>query len=134
MPWSTCPRGHPAVVSEGAISPMTSILHAGAVTVGPLDNGLEHAAWAEDGLEGLDGTHLILMRRTGDPDGYCVVVNGIPHYGGVLAWEVEGDETRLTLDRGAAADLGLERDVSLQHLPGAVDTDVLKAVIGRLLG
>lgn len=113
---------------------MISTLHAGAVTVGPLDDGIEHAAWAEDGLEGLDGTHLILLRRMGDPAGYCLVVNGIPHYGGVLAWEVGDGETRLTLDRGAAADLGLERDVVLQHLPGAVDCAVLHAVLGRIVG
>ena len=70
---------------------MPSILDAAAVTYGPLSDGIEHAAWSEDGG---DGPNLIILRRAGDPDGYCLIVNDNPRHGGVLAFEVRPGEQR----------------------------------------
>jgi hypothetical protein len=110
---------------------VTSILHAAAVTVGVLSQDVEHAAWSEDGG---DGPNLIILRRHADPDGYTLIINDIPRFGGVLAHEVVPGETRLTLTAEAAHELGVERDVVLRYDPTAVDADELRAALGRLLG
>jgi hypothetical protein len=107
-----------------------STLDAATVTIGLLGDGVEHVSWSEDGY---DGPHLLVMRRFGDPDGYCVIVNGNPHYGGVLAFDVTPGETALTLTAGAADELGLERAVTLRYDPESVDAGELRAVLGRLL-
>jgi hypothetical protein len=109
---------------------MTSILDAAAVTVGPLGDGVEHAAWSEDGG---DGPNLIILRRHRDPDGYTLIVNDNPRFGGVLAFEVSPGETRLTLTAEAAAELGVQRDVSLRYDLSAVAENELRAALGRLL-
>jgi hypothetical protein len=110
---------------------VTSVLHAAAVTVGPLGDGVEHAAWSEDGG---DGPNLIILRRAGDQDGYTLIINDNPHMGGVLAFEVEPGDTRLTLTAGAARELGVEQDVALQYSAELVDEQQLRATLGRLLG
>jgi hypothetical protein len=109
---------------------MPSILDAGAVTVGTLDGGVEHASWSEDGFE---GPHLLILRNPSDRDGYCVVVNGRPNYGGVLAAEVAPGETRLTFSADAAHELGLEREVTLRYDLTLVDDEQLRATLTRLL-
>lgn len=110
---------------------MPSILNAATVTFGPLGEGIEHVAWSEDGG---DGPNLIVLRRAGDPDGYTLIVNDNPRQGGVLHFDIESGETRLTLTADAAQELGVEREVALRHAPAEVDSDALRAALSRLLG
>jgi len=107
-----------------------SILDAATVTLGPLGDGIEHVSWSEGGY---DAPHLLIIRNVADSDGYCVIVNNNPHYGGVLAFEVEPGETRLTLSAQAAHELSVERTVTIRYEPAAVDTGHLGITLGKLL-
>jgi len=106
-----------------------SILDAATVTFGPLGEGIEHVGWSENGY---DGPHLLIIRDLSDSDGYCVIVNN-PHYGGVLVFEVDPGETRLTLGAEAAQEVSLERVVTIRYDPAAVDPGHLRRALGRLL-
>jgi hypothetical protein len=108
---------------------MPSTLDAASLTLGPLGEGIEHVGWSEDGY---DGPHLLIIRDHADPDGYCVVVNNNPHYGGVLTFEVDPGETRLTFSAQAAQELGLETVVTIRYDSVKVDPGLLRDALERL--
>jgi predicted aspartyl protease len=109
---------------------VASVLDAVAVTYGRLAEGIEHAAWSEDGG---DSPNLIILRRAGDPDGYTLIVNDNPRYGGVLDYEVNTGETRLALTAEAAHELGVERDIRLRFQASAVEASGLRSALAMLL-
>jgi hypothetical protein len=103
---------------------VASTLVATVVTYGPLDDGVEHVGWSQDGAE---GDHFLLMRNLEDQVGYCLLANDATHYGGVQAVEVSEGETRLFLSAEAATALGTETEVILQYPPRIAEASQLQS-------
>lgn len=106
-------------------------LLAQVVTVGQLEDGIDHVGWSADGR---DGPHLILMRDFSTNDGICLVTNGGTYYGGVEAAAVGPGECRLRLTQEAADALGFPTNTLIRYEPGLVNESDLRSALGRLLG
>ncbi len=104
------------------------------VTVGPLDDGVEHVGWAStrDG----DGPHLILLRGVEDVE-VCIVSGEEQtygtHYGGVVSVCVHAMESILELTDDAAAALGTDPLIVVRHDPPISDPASVQSRADTLL-
>jgi hypothetical protein len=62
---------------------------------------------------------------------YCLVRGGAAHYGGLLQWEVAGEQLSVTLTPEAARALELPESVTIQV--GQEGARVLREHLGRLI-
>jgi hypothetical protein len=98
------------------------------VTMGPLEFGVRHVGWSEDGQK---GEHLIVSRGRDDPD-YCLITQSGTTYGGVTRCQVSDGKTELSLSEAAARLLGTETHIRIEYPEDAAPADELVGALSQL--